>query len=343
MVMIPGPALEVGIRTEFMDAYNTAISDQALITRAVREIGGLGRRVQRFAIPEAFSRPYRWDTDSDIAEDAVRYFASQFVVHNWGIKVEYREDDKDDDQTGTLLATARKAGAGFPYLKERGLLQFVRAGTDPTLFPAVPNAADGVPLFSATDVDGANRFGIVGGNIEPGQGPTPDAIRETYMLALARFHNMRNTRGDRNNDPANLKRFLILYGTHLQPAVWRAFYQERPGVAVALGGASAISGGAIGAAAASNIIQNIDLVPQMVASPYLSDTNDMAVLAIDVPKSIASCTRRDVRELAATMANSDYARKTRRESIQFDFRWGLGIPGIPFDWVQIDNTTSGVF
>lgn len=249
------------------------------------------------------------------------------VNYNYELAIPWHEDDRDDDQIQGLYDRAQQGGRNWGSLKERVFFELL-TGTV-TLLPATPNAPDGAALFAATDGGGSARFGVTGGNIETGGGvATGAAIRNDFWAARQRFAQMQDTEGQPLWDKGFLDAgFTVCYAAGNEEVFREAFTQGRT-----LAGALTSTSNA----AVTNTILESGIPITLWPTQRLTG-NDWYVFANGAPhKCIFEQTRKDLTETIATKDNSDHARLTGEEWIQWKSRHGFGI-WLPYQAIKVDN------
>jgi hypothetical protein len=277
--------------------------------------------------------PRRWPKGETIQSEPFR--ARQFRITNldWGIRVQWHVNDREDDQTHSLFQRARDAGAHWATLPERVFFQIIQGTADPDLLPSIPNASDGAPIYSATDGDGNPRFGVTGGNTLTATGFSNAAqIRQDFYRAFTRMLQFRDTKGqplwDRDRILAN--GLIIFFNVANEQLFAEAFIQSRT-VQVIQNVAGTEN---VAAAAVTNVVLESGLSVMLAPTPRIT-TNAWFVFARGVTrKPVVRTIRQPLREVVATFENSDHARNTKEEYIQWDSREGYGV-NLPYQTVRI--------
>lgn len=328
-IVMASNLLTQGLRSDFWDTYH--ISQDGIRAR-LSDMMQMDVPSDKFEEIYGYfhSAPYprRWARGEEITNRIFK--SSQFRVPNkdWAIRVSWHENDRQDDQTQSLRDQAVMAGQHFASLDERVFYQILTGSTDTDLLDYVPQAPDGVALFSATDGDGANRFGYSGGNIVSGGGVgSGHAIRVDFFKAVVAFQSFLDTEGQPLFDDSMLnKGYVITYGVANMQVFEEAFKLQR---AVGVIGATS-------AAAPTNVVMESGLNVTLVPTPRITD-NDWFVFAKGSPKKpIFSQSRQALRESVATMDNSDQVRDTKIEYIQWDERKGYAVM-LPYGCAKVNN------
>ena len=164
-VTITSNLLIPGLLSTFADAYKMRYKKVAERMGLVMDLGlPSSHRLEYYGAFETAPYPRRWQRGTNAQSKAFKSFAWTTTNYIWENRVEWFEEDLDDEQTRTLLSQARQAGENFATLPERIFTQMILGSTDADLLPAVPNAADGSAAFAAS------RFGVGVGNIVGGSG-----------------------------------------------------------------------------------------------------------------------------------------------------------------------------
>lgn len=332
--IIASNVLANGLRTEFADTY-TAIRNRQSDGR-VGQIMDLGitatNRQHEFAYFEAGPHMEYWQRGNTVPSDAMG--SVQFIakVYEWARRVKWSKFDRQDDQTQSLMDAARMAGQSAALLPERFLFDLLNNSTSLlTTLPAVPNAPDGVSLFSATDGTGAARFGATGGNLFSGGGvATLSAVLADYYKAIVRFMAFQDGKGQPLLAPDLIAggQLIICSSADLQ-VFEQAFYQVRQGI---------VYGSNTAAAGVSNIVQDASRNVELWPSPRLA-TGDWYVALKNSPKKpFFLLNREGLREFTSLEGdnNSDHTRNTAEEYIQWEIREGAA-SALPYGIIKVDN------
>lgn len=267
--------------------------------------------------------PRRWVRGNAIPEKGFKGVSFSVTNKDYGISIPWHVNDRMDDQTKSLFNMAQNGGAGFALLDERILYQILTGSTDLDLLESIPNAPDGVGICNATDGDGAARFGVSGGNVETGGGvASSEAIRDDYISALNRFRQFQDTEGQPLFDPSIIDSgCTVTYGV-ANDKVFREAFMQRMTVQSSV--------------APSNIILDSGLNVTLVPTPRITDNDWWVFLNGIRRKPVFRQTRQPIQEHTATMENSDWARKHKEESIQWDCRYGYGV-AVPYGVCKVNN------
>lgn len=267
--------------------------------------------------------PRRWVRGQGIPTKNFKAASFQVTNKDYAVKVPWHANDRQDDQTRSLTDAAKGAGRNFATLDERVLVQIISGSTDIDLLESIPNAPDGVAIFSATDGDGAARFGVSGGNIITGTGvASSEAIRTDYFSALVRMRAFQDTEGQPLWDQSLIDQGVSIMFSSANEKVFTEAFKQQFTVQ------SSVS--------PTNIILDANKRVTLCPTPRLSG-NDWFVFLSAVPrKPIFRQTRQPIQEFFETMDNSDEARRTKLESAQWDCRYGYGVM-LPYGCAKVDN------
>lgn len=322
-------ALEGALRATFIDAYKVSEAEVAARWASIAWMGlPSDKLTEKYAYPNTPPHAKRWDRGDQMSSDIFDY--TQFSVTNvdWAAAVEWHENDEQDDQTRSLVMQAQSAGRLFPVLDERVMYQIITGATNADLLASIPNAPDGVALYSATDGSGAARYGVTGGNIVTGSGVTSvSSLRADIWNAVERFMQFLDTKSVAPIlSPAALERgFVFKYNVANDQVVREAIGQALSHSVVSSTGA-----------AVSNSLVERGLKFELHPTPYITD-NDMFLFCKDpIVAPLFKQVRQDLREVAADMTNSDKARLTKIKRMQWDARYGYGV-GPAYCTVKINN------
>jgi phage major head subunit gpT-like protein len=150
---------------------------------------------------------------------------------DWGEGVEAHSNDLADDRTQNLVNRAGDVGKSYALLPERVFFQMITGRTDPLLLPTIPNAPDGVAIYSATDGDGNARYSVSGGNvIASGSGVAdPQSIRDDFFSGQTRQRQFLDTESTYPlfGDDFTKAGFVIAYNVANDQVFREAFKQDK--------------------------------------------------------------------------------------------------------------------
>jgi hypothetical protein len=326
--VIASEVLVAGLRAEFADTYAKLKRESDARLSLVMDLNiGSTRRYEPYGYFLASPHAAYWKRGTSIPTKGFASVGFQIYNLNWGRRVPWHKDDIDDDQTGTLMDNARATGRSFALLPERFFFDLMQ-GTTQTL-PYVPLAPDGVPMFSAVDGAGLDRFGATGGNVIAGGGVAdPGVIRANYYAAISRAKLFQDGEGQPlHDDQAVDGEWVVIYGAHNTEVFEEAFLQKRVGE---------LTAGTDGVATPTNIVHDASRRVRLWGTQRIT-SDDWFAFMVNAPKKPTFLqTRAALEERFATMDNSDHARNVDEEYIQWKWRGNGGI-ALPYAAFQIDN------
>lgn len=335
MLAVTAALLANGIRAEFADTYSkiqNRVADSRL--PLVMDLGiGATNRKHEFGYMLAAPHMAEWRRGDSIPTGGMGSVQFEVPVHNWGRRVQWHENAREDDQTQTLYDSAAGAGRSAALLPERFFFELLTNTGD--LLPAIPLAPDGVAMFSATDGDTNPRFGASGGNIiSSSTGVTSAAdILTDFYAAVTRFLAFRDqpTGGQPlfTSEIVDMG-FVVIFPAALSKLFDEAFVQKRQGLVL----------GTDAGTTPSNVIidssRNVELWP----TTRLSGEDWYIALRESPKKPTFMLNRAEIRERTSLgdENNSDQVRTTGLEYVQWDCRKGAGI-ALPYGMMKVvDNS-----
>lgn len=319
-------ALALGVVGNYKNAYQGAAESTATgpIGKMVEQIPATADQI-KLAYFESAPLPKYWRRGRTARSEAFKDVGWSIQVTDWVQTVEWRYQDAMDDQTSSLVQRAKEAGSKWWQRDESIWFQFINASTDNDGLPALPNAADGVALFSATDGSGAARFGVTGGNIVSGQSFSSGAgLRAGFQAAVSRALQYTDTVSQPLHS-GSIKKFTVLGAAADLAAYNEAFKQNMP----AAGPTTSTSNAGV-----SNVLfdagYNIDLAltQRLATGVMIVSIDDVAV------KPFVRAMRSAPEEIPFLRSNSDQARNTGIEGVQFSSRCGYGL-GLPYGMIKV--------
>ena len=328
MPVISGETLAAGIRSDFNDIYRQTIEGLAARLGQIVDLGVTSDKLtELYAYYETAPYPQRWQRGEKIPSSAFKGVSFNITNFDWARRIEWHENDRQDDQTRSLFDQARSLGQHFATLPERITYQILQDQTDSLLLPKVPLAADGAALYAAT-AGGTDRFGLSGGNVQGGSGvASGQAIREDFFNAVERFAQFQDTESQPLWDQGDIDQgFVITFNVANWHVFAEAFLQART-----VGGV-----GQAAAAAPTNVVLDTGVKVQLWPTQRITDNDSYVFMTGSPRKAIIQQVRSPLRDAFATMETSDQVRDTKIEYVQWDSREGYGIP-IPYQTVKINN------
>ena len=332
-VQITAQMLSEALRNEFADTYLSVQNRaSAAILSEVMDLGGVTAVTRNaiFGYIEAAPHMAHWEQGSSIPTDSMGSTTFTVPVYDWARRVEWHKNDREDEQTGTLVDQARMAGQSAAMLPERFFIDLL-GDASPTTLPAVPTAGDGAALFSATDGNNQARFGVSGGNIVTGSGVTTSSqILTDYYKVMTRMQLFQDGKGQPlHPDGISQQGVVIVFGAAYNEVYEEAFKQRRRGEVL----------GTDAGVTPSNIVQDASRDVTLWSSSRIT-TTDAYVFVKGMPKKPTFVlNRKGLQEFSALegMNNSDHVRDTGQEYMQWETRQGAGI-SLPYACVKINNS-----
>lgn len=328
-VQAQGSALAArGIRNNFWNTYHQRFSSMDAKLAPYFQTVPSTLPSEIYGWVESSPIMQRWDEGSTIPSSG--FLAHNFQVKNYkfGVRVAVSAVTIADDQLGIVYPRCQEAAVSGALLTYRVFFQLLTNNAVPdaqTLLPTVPNAADGVAFFSATNAAGGARFGRTGGNLNsPGAGQgSPASCQVDLFTCMSIFQQFQHTNGQPLYPAADAIRKLGVIFNPNNLYAWQGALQQMFN-AVLVGG---------GGAAVSNIAKDVGL--QVDLWPDQKITNNFSyVSSLDYEdKSIFWQEREPLTEQLAEPGNSDRAREVDEWAFFFRRRGGGGL-GLPLNWIR---------
>ena len=335
-----------GLRTEFVDTY-TAIRNRQMDGRLglVMDLNvSATNRQHEFAYFNAAPHMEYWRRGDSIPTDAFDSVTFTVPIYEWAKRIPWLKWDRKDDQTQSLMESARMAGESAALLPERFFFDIIVGSTN--TLPAVPNAPDGVDMFNATDGGGGARFDFTGGNILTGGNITTlSGVKSSYYAAIEQFLQFQDGQGQ-PMFPKDIvdQGTIIIHPASATEVFEEAFLQRRVGINTTTdaSGAAAQSSGVVGIAGTTptNVVHDASRNVELWGSSRLTDANDWFIFLRNPPKQATFFLEREgLQEFEALEGgnNSDHVRDTGEEYVQWESRSGAGV-ALPYAAIQISNT-----
>jgi len=319
-----GETLVAGIRSDFWNTYH---SDFDGVLQNLGNVMLLGvtsdKRTEIYGLRKSMPYPELWPLGDPIPEEGTD--SVQFSVTNfrYAKRIKWQRDDRSDNLVGDLMGEARSLATNFLSLPSRFFIEVVEGSA--SLLPAIPNAPDGAALYAAQDGGSSDRFGVSGGNIVSASGVTAANIIADFFSAVTRMAQFQNSKGQPYFEPdVSNESYTIYAPVTLTQAFTEAFQGPLVHSVVATTGA-----------AISNAVMVSGVNVTFRFTSRLT-TNDWYVFRNDAPvKAVFLQEREPIREASATEANSDHARTTGEEYVQFVSRLGVGV-NVPFATCKVN-------
>lgn len=330
--VMAGATLTAGLRADFARTYESRYAKVGLKLQDVMDRVTSDKLEEIYAYFEAAPYPARWPRGSQIQSKP--FGSVQFTIKNvdWGRRIEWHVNDREDDQTQSLFTQAQAAGANWATLDERVFMQIITGTSDPDLLESIPNAPDGSALY-ATTAGGSDRFGVSGGNTieSPAGVSTAGDVRTDLFTAVERTKLFQDTEGEPLwPDDVIDGGFVVYYNADNYQIFQEAFIQGRT-MQVVQDGGSNVSGAAV-----TNVVLDSGLRVELRATQRITD-NDWFLFLKDSPlKAVVRQERQPLRSFTATFENNPGTRDAKIEYIQWDSRTGYGVL-LPYQTVRVNN------
>lgn len=246
----------------------------------------------------------------------------EISIYAYELSIEWNKFDEEDDQLGDLRQHVSYAINRFKMLPMQLMSEYFNGVA--SLNPQISTCWDGVSLFSATDGDGAARFGATGGNIVTGSGPTVAGVEHDLPVVQRRLLSFKDTAGQPifDEDAVDYSKLRVIAPNSLNEVMQKASKAEY----LRISPDNQVS--------ESNWLKgtfNYKLLS------YLTDTSDYYVV-VDHPfwKPFAYRAPKDVKQIWGDENNSDRARETYSSALYGHVRAGLA-PWAPFVIVKVNN------
>lgn len=310
-----------GLRTEFTETYARAIKGVEPMLSKVMELNIPSNKLSEiYGYFETVPHWKRWQRGNDIPRAGFRARNFQVINYDWGISIDWHENDEADDQSLSLVSRVREAAVDAALLAERVFFQILLGATDSNLLPVIPTAPDGANLF-ATTAGGAARFGATNGNLLTSSGvSTTAAIQGDFFTAWSQFRKFQDTEGQ-PFWPAEVvgRGLVVIYGAQNEQVFRQAFHQ------LFVQGTSA---------APSNVILDTRMNVELWSTPRITDNSWYVALANAPRKAVFQQVRQAPRDHVEDMLNSDFSRRTKIKAMQFDARYGYGV-SLPYQFIKL--------
>lgn len=338
--VIASGVLANGLRTEFANTYTQVrnrVQDSKLPMLMDLGIKATNRE-HKFGYFEAAPHFEQWIRGQSIPTDSFDSTDFDVSVYTWGRRVKWHHEDREDDQTSSLMQQAQGAGQSAALLPERFAFDILT--NNAATLPAIPLAPDGAALFATTDGGGGNRFGASSGNLLTGGGvASAAAVKSDFYAAMEQFYAFQDGKGQPLWNSSIIDQgFVVLFGSANIEVMQEAFVQRRQGFTFNNTGSTTATSGIVGGNTPSNVI--LDSQHDVTLWPTSRITgNDIFILLKGSPMPpLFLLDRKGVTQESALRGenNSDYVRDTGMEYQQWHSRSGAGV-ALPFGAIQINN------
>lgn len=332
--VLAGPALARKIRPEFFKSWEDLYKMQ---NDRIGRFCKMGLSADDFQSLFGFGETPVYPSYTPWGEapktDPHEYRTFTATQKRWTAEVLWKTRDARYSNLGSIEADAREAGENWGTLFERVMFQLFLGTADPELMPFIPNAPDGAPIFSETDGDSNDRFGLSGGNIESSVTfSTGNGLRDGLFAAIERMLQFLNPRDQPSVNDAVIESSEIIFiapVSRLQQ-LKEAFSQNL----VAIGPNTSTSNAAV-----TNLV--MDSGYKVLVWPTIRLTTDTAfVISTGVHKPD---TRPLLTELIGEPVSEQFYDKTNSrelgrkglEGIFWEMEW-VPVPGLPRGAVQLN-------
>lgn len=316
-----------GLQTQFTKTYREVRNRQADSRLAmVMDLDSVTatNRQHDFGYREAAPHLDQWVRGEPIPTEGMASQSFNVVAHNWGKRLEWHEDDREDDQAQDLMQAAATTGQSVGLLAELFFFDLI-LGTANTL-PTVLNAPDGNTLFNT-----ATRFETSNGNTDSTAftASSTAACVAAYYRGIARLKSFKDGKGQPLWSSDVIDGGTVIICSSEDEKVWEEAFKQKTQIVFDATTDKSYAAGI------SNIVQdanrNITLWPTSRVS-----TNEAYMFLKNIPvKCTFVMNRRAIRERSSLgdMNNSDRTRTTGMEYTQWDLRQGAGI-NVPYGCIK---------
>lgn len=287
-----------------------------------REIPTTLRYVEE-AMWESVPMPKIWHYGTGRTRRSVKDLYLTLYHYNWELTLAWlrwdEEDISNNDKVQRLLdAQAQR----FVQLPDVFVAEYLANTAD--VYPALSNCYDGVALYSATDGDGAARFGVTGGNILTGNGVANTAqIKADLFAARRRFLDFQDTEGQPyyTSEECEITNMLIVHSTAITEIIETVRDAEYAYMDTGIN------------TAATNIVKGKF---EAWNNQRISGNDWFVILKHPFLKPWCRVTRQDIEQQLEDESNSDRSRDTAERASLCHMRFGIA-PFAPQSIIQINN------
>lgn len=330
-------AVAPGTRPDVVGIYMLEYSglEKVLQSFGFKTITSDGRE-EILSYPLSSPYPSRQNRGEGPRIEGTDYVSFRIKHYAYALRIGIHVDDIDDDRTGSAMQVIARGAKNFATLPARIFAQIIQGTTDANLLPNIPNCPDGAVMYAAT-ANGANRFGVSGGNLISGtSSPTAIDLRGQFFDVTSRFRLFRDTKNEPLFDPKIIDTdgITIVHGPAIEQEMREAHSQS-------LTLQTSTSGGSAGddtaAAAVSNIILESGMKVTLYNDPRITGASCYYFLnSNQVERPIIQSIRRDLYTVVGNEDTSDYARDTNTMFEQSRVRHGYQ-PSLPLATIKVTN------
>jgi len=326
-IILSGSTLAAGIRDDFDITYRPTFDGVIDSLKDAMQIDVPQTvRTQPFGMHETMPYPELWNEGEEgIPTEGTGSKSFNVTAYTYAKRVQWLKKDREDNQVGDLRGKAQALGQHFASLDSRIFFELLTNSA--SLLPAIPNAPDGAALYSTTDGASAARFGVSSGNLLTGTGVASSATIETdFFTAIEQMGQFQDTKGQPYWNPAvDQERYVVYFGIgNLQK-----FTQAFKGVLIH--SVQATTGAGV-----SNVVLASGVQVTLRPTSRITDNDWFVFRADSALKPTFSTLRIPLTAAEATEGNSDAARNTGVEYVQWRVRKGYGV-NVPFGTVKVNN------
>lgn len=312
-------SLKQDIQANFIDALTSA--QPAIVKYASRlfDVQQVKSVQQRYVIRTSAPNPKRLRTNQATPQAGMSELAFVVDVDDWGVKLVWKKNSRTDDQSKTLIASARQTAKKFTTLPFRLLIQVFTGATNKDLLGAIPSCPDGLTYFTTS-----TRYATTGGNIVSGDGISQAGIETNYWEALERAAQWKDTTTvEPLLDESERDEVFIIHPAKYIRTFAQAFRQKlKENEAGTAGGLS-------------NLIQDVGNGVTLIGTPYLTGDDWFVTFPNARHKALVKAELQTLEVTPFDQFNSDQGRDYREEGLHFVERYGIGVP-LSFA-IKIDN------
>lgn len=318
-------SLQAGIRRDAMEMWRQEFpvfeKQQAVMLKMLPYVA---LRKATYVFKESVPFPTFWGYGESRRYRTFKDRQLQISLYPYQVAIPYSGWDKEDDQLQDTKTHVQMAVKRFFQLPDKMIAEYLN-GTA-SLNPVLVTAYDGANVFSATDGDGAARFGVVGGNIVTGSGAgSVAAFINDLCAAQRRFLKFLDPAGIPifSEDDVQYTKLHVVGPNEFNGVFQKASKSEN------------IRSDTQSITAETNFLMGEF---KYHLNPYLTNVNNYFVFVEHgYYRPFAYRAPGEVRQIFADMSNSDRARDVNEEVLFSDCRVGMG-PFQPACGIKINNS-----